>query len=256
MTTALGVLRMAATLLIAIAGVVPVFLASLYPIKIRGAHASLWVVVFLARIFNRIFNVRVHCLGRRTICDHEGLIFINHMSYLEAIALISLGPVRFLAAIEVRLRPVSGWMAAQIGTIFVHREDKTSRQEARESIASVLQRSLYPPLIVFPEGRLGQGDRVLPFSPGAFAIAAQHEVPYLVCALEYSQPEVAIWKGPRGERLASALWRLARSRDGVYVDIRPLYTRTPAPHEDARHLAREARLAIATELGQASHVPM
>ncbi len=255
MNTILGALRMAAVVIVAFGGLVPVFLASVFPFKLRGAPLSLWVVVYLARIFNRIFNVRVHCLGPESICNHTGFIFVNHMSYLEALALISLGPVRFLAAIEVRMRPVSGWMAAQIGTIFVRREDKTSRSEARQSIAQVLQNSHYPPLVVFPEGRLGQGDGVLPFSFGAFEIAVQDGVPYMVCALEYSQPDVAIWKGPRGERLATALWRLAKSRNGVFVDIRPLYVKTPAPEDDARQLAREARRAVAKELGHGSHVP-
>jgi 1-acyl-sn-glycerol-3-phosphate acyltransferase len=255
MNTLLGTLRMAAVVIVAFLGLVPVFLASLYPFPIRGARASLWVVVFLARIFNFIFNVRVHCLGTETICRHEGFIFVNHMSYLEALAMISLGPVRFLAAIEVRMRPVSGWMAAQIGTIFVRREDKTSRAEARESIARVLERSHYPPLVVFPEGRLGQGDRVLPFSFGAFEIASQYEIPFVVCSLEYSQPDVAIWRGPRGERLGTALWRLAKSRNGVFVDIRPLYKVCPTPGDDAREMAREARRAIARALGQPGHVP-
>ncbi|MEZ4633927.1 MAG: hypothetical protein R2856_02930 [Caldilineaceae bacterium] len=52
-------------------------------------------------------------------------------------------------------------MAAQIGTIFVERKDQASRKEARRIIAKVLARSAYPPVIVFPEGRLGLGDQVL-----------------------------------------------------------------------------------------------
>ena len=255
MNTALGALRMAAAVAVAVTGLVPVLFASLIPFKIRGARASLWVVVCLARIFNLIFNVHVHCLGKQPLCRHQGFIFVNHVSYLEALAMISLTPVRFLAAAEVRLRPVSGWMAAQIGTIFVKREDKGSRIEARESIVRVLRRSHYPPLVVFPEGRLGSGDRVLPFSYGSFEIAAQYEVPYLVCALQYNRPEVTVWKGPRGERLATALWRLAKSRGRIYVDILPLYSVTPTPADDPRQLARSARRAIAEELGLADQMP-
>jgi 1-acyl-sn-glycerol-3-phosphate acyltransferase len=246
---------MASVVAVAFAGLVPLFLASFYPFKIRNARASLWVVVFLARIFNLIMNVRVKCFGGEAICEYGGFIFANHASYLEALGLVSLGPVRFLAAIEVRLRPVSGWMAAQAGTIFVRREDKSSRNQARDTIANVLSRSQYPPLVVFPEGRLGQGDRILPFSFGAFEIAVQNQIPYLVCAIQYSQPEVAIWRGPRGERLSSALWRLAKSRNGVFVDIRPIYVVTPSPYDDPRQLARDARRAIANELGLHADVP-
>ena len=255
LNTVLGALRMTAAVAVAIAGLIPVFVASLVPFRIRGAPASLWVVVYLARIFNLIFHVRVHCLGKQPLCRQRGLIFVNHMSYLEALGLISLAPVRFLAAAEVRMRPVSGWMAAQIGTIFVQRDDKGSRAAARDSIVRVLQQSDYPPLVVFPEGRLGAGDRVLPFSFGAFEIAVQHEVPYLVCALTYNRPDVAIWRGPRGERLASALWRLAKARGAIYVDIVPLYSVEPKLGDDPRQLARTARRAIAEELGLADQMP-
>ena len=246
---------MAAVVTVAFAGLVPLFAASLYPFQVRNAPASLWVIVFLARIFNLIMNVRVNCFGGESICGYGGFIFANHTSYLEALALVSVGPVRFLAAIEVRLRPVSGWMAAQAGTIFVRREDKTSRSQARNAMARALTRSQYPPLVVFPEGRLGQGDRILPFSFGAFEIAVEYQIPYLVCAIHYSQPDVAIWRGPRGELLSSAIWRLAKSRHGVFVDIRPIYVVTPSQNDDPRQLARDARRAIARELGLESDIP-
>ena len=246
---------MAAAVAVAIAGMVPIFVTSLVPIKIKGVRASIWVVVYLTRIFNLIMDVRAKCIGADALSSHSGFIFTNHMSYIEALALISLGPVRFLAAIEVRLRPVSGWMAEQIGTIFVRREDKGSRSQAREAITQALNSSHYPPLVVFPEGRLGQGDSVLPFSPGAFQIAVENEIPFLVCALHYSQPDVVIWKGPRGESLTNALWRLAKSRGKKFVDIKPLYTYSPTKDDDPKQLAREARRAIAGELGLQTGVP-
>ncbi len=255
MNTFIGALRMTAVVLVAFGGLVPIFITSIFPFKVKGARASLWVVVFLARIFNTVMDVRAECVGKYSACSHSGFVFTNHMSYLEALALISMGPVRFLAAIEVRRRPVSGWMAEQIGTIFVQREDRTSRAEARESIAKVLNKSHYPPLVVFPEGRLGQVDGVLPFSFGSFTIAAQHEIPFLVCALQYNQPDVVIWRGSRGESLTSALWRLAKSRDKKFVDVIPLYTYTPSAEDNPRQLARNARRAIAVELGIEKHVP-
>ena len=255
MNVYLGALRMAAVAAAAVVGLAPIFLASLAPFKIRGARAPLWVVTVLARIFNLIFNVHVHCLGKEPLCRHQGIIFVNHMSYLEALAMISLTPVRFLAAAEVRRRPVSGWMAEQAEAVFVQREDKTSRTAARSTIERMLRRSLYPPLVVFPEGRLGQGDRLLPFSFGVFEIAAQNRIPYLVCALQFNQPDTAIWRGPRGERLASAIWRLAKSRGKIFVDITPLYTVQPTPEDDPRQLARTARRAIAEKLGLLDQLP-
>lgn len=255
MNDLLAVLRMTTIVIVAVVGLAPIFLASLIPVKIRGARAPLWVVTFLARIFNLIFNVHAQCLGKELLCRHEGIVFVNHMSYLEALALLSLRPVRFLAAVEVRERPVSGWMAEQAETVFVKREDKNSRTAARESIERMLRRSLSPPLVVFPEGRLGQGDRLLPFSYGVFEVAAENRIPYLVCALQFNQPDAAIWRGPRGERLGSAIWRLARTRGKIYVDIMPLYVAHPTPQDDPRQLARRARRAIAEKLGLLDQLP-
>ena len=253
MHTGRGILRISTAIIILLIGFVLIFLTALIPFKFRRVHVSLWIVVFLARLFNLLFNVRVHCTDVEMVHGHEGFIFMNHMSYLEPLAMLSLTPVRFLAAVEVRLRPVVGWMAAQIGTIFVRREDKDSRAAARDSIVEVLKKDQYPPLIVFPEGRLGLGDRVNPFRYGIFESATQNSVPYLLCAVQFSRPDIALWRGGLGEQLGSAVWRLARARGKVYVDIFPLEVVQPTPEDDARQLARSARNAVARKLGLLAH---
>ncbi|MCB0131869.1 MAG: 1-acyl-sn-glycerol-3-phosphate acyltransferase [Caldilineaceae bacterium] len=254
MTSSLGVLRMVTVILVATIGLVLIFFASLVPFKIRRVQLSLWVTVFLCRIFNLIFNVRINCTDPVKLRFHEGFIFMNHMSYLEALGVLSLAPVRFLAAAEVRMRPLSGWMAEQIGTIFVKREDKHSRAVARESIINVLEKEIFPPLVVFPEGRLGMGDRVNQFRYGTFEIAAQTSVPYLVCAVQFNRPDVAVWRGAQGEGLASAMWRLAKSRGKIYVDIFPLDIIYPKRDDDPRQLANNARRAVADRLGLSERI--
>lgn len=251
----LGALRITSAVLVMVLAAILIFFTTIIPVKVRGARASLWIVVYAARSFNLIFNVRVTCNSTEHFRYHEGFIFMNHLSYLEPLAILSLTPVRFLAAAEVRRRPVSGWMAEQIGTVFVKRDDKESRAAARDSIAKVINEAKYPPVVVFPEGRLGMGDRVNPFFPGIFDTARQYHVPYLLCAVQFNRPEVAIWRGAMGEQLGSAVWRLAKSRGRIYVDIFPVGRVEPTPDDDPGVLARTARRAIAQKLDMLERVP-
>lgn len=251
----LGAVRITGAVLAMIIAAAMLFIATIIPLKIKGARASLWVVVIAARVFNLLFNVRVNCNSIEHLHNHEGFIFMNHLSYLEPLAILSMTPVRFLAAAEVRRRPVSGWMAEQVGTVFVKRDDKESRAAARDSIAKVINQSKYPPIVVFPEGRLGTGDRVNPFFPGIFDTARQYQVPYLLCAVQFNRPEVAIWRGAMGEQLGSAVWRLATSRGRIYVDIFPVGRVEPTPDDDPKLLARSARRAIAQKLDMLERVP-
>jgi 1-acyl-sn-glycerol-3-phosphate acyltransferase len=251
----LGAVRITGALIVMLLGAVLIFFTTIIPFKVRGARASLWVVVYCARLFNLMYNVRVNCNSVGSLRGHEGFIFMNHLSFLEPLAVLSLTPVRFLAAAEVRRRPVSGWMAEQIGTVFVKRDDKESRAAARDSIAKVIKHGQYPPVVVFPEGRLGMGDRVNPFFPGIFDTARQHNVPYLLCAVQFNRPEVAIWRGAMGEQLGAAVWRLAKSRGRIYVDIFPVGRIEPTADDDPKQLARNARLAIAQKLDLLERVP-
>ncbi|MEZ4580553.1 MAG: hypothetical protein R3A10_02650 [Caldilineaceae bacterium] len=116
----LGAVRITGAVLVMVLGAVLIFFTTLIPFKVQGARASLWVVVYCARLFNLMFNVRVNCGSAPAIRQHHGFIFMNHLSFLEPLAVLSTTPVRFLAAAEVRRRPVSGWMAEQIGTVFVN----------------------------------------------------------------------------------------------------------------------------------------
>ncbi|MCB0044477.1 MAG: 1-acyl-sn-glycerol-3-phosphate acyltransferase [Caldilineaceae bacterium] len=255
MNTLLAITRMTLITIAALIALVLVFFASLLPVRVRRASLSLWVVVYAARVFMFLFNVRVICTELELLRQHEGLIFMNHMSYLEALGILSLTPVRFMAAVEVRRRAISGWIAARMGTIFVERDNASSRSITRDSVRTVMQLSPYPPMVVFPEGRLGDGVRLHQFRFGIFDIACEGSIPYLLCAVQFNRPDVAVWRGPRGESLMSAIWKLAKSRGKIFVDIFPLYVVHPTPQDNPRQLARNARRDVAEHLGIAAGIP-
>lgn len=249
MTQIIGAFRFVIILLIALGGTVIVLLAALFPARIRGNRLSAWICTFLARCFTRVFNVHCTCREPQKLYRHQGFIFPNHVSYLDPILLFSVLPVRFLAAIEVKRRPLVGQLASAVGTVFVERENRTSRAAARNAIVGTLRQTPYPPLVLFPEGKLGPGHRLIPFRFGAFQMATENHIAYLPCAIHYERKDVAVWHGAAGESMITALWRLATFPGPLRAEIIPLDPVHPRPDDDPMLLARVAEYAIAKRLG-------
>jgi 1-acyl-sn-glycerol-3-phosphate acyltransferase len=245
----LGVVRFLLALIVLVLGVAVVLLVGWLPWHIQNRRPAAWVGMGLSRLSCWIFNVRVFCPQREMLLQHRGFLFANHQTYADALTLLSIMPVRFLAAAEVRRYPLIGWIASAIGTVFVDRNDHRSRTEARTTLGESFRREPEPPLVLFPEGRLGPGDQILPFRYGAFELALQHQLSFLLCAIRYRPMEIAIWRAASGELLLTAAWRLAQYPGPVYVDVLPVMVITPAPDVGAQQLAEDAQLAIRQTLG-------
>ncbi|MEZ4664481.1 MAG: 1-acyl-sn-glycerol-3-phosphate acyltransferase [Caldilineaceae bacterium] len=106
--------------------------------------------------------MRIFCDDVAQMRRLHGLIFCNHLSYLDIMVLLSVAPVRFLSARGVQRIPFVGWIATAIDTVFVNRGDQASRAAVRTTLADQLRAQAYPPLVLFP-GQVGPGDQVLPF---------------------------------------------------------------------------------------------
>jgi 1-acyl-sn-glycerol-3-phosphate acyltransferase len=248
MKALLALVRIAITLIVLVLGVIVILLAGLLPLRIQGRRSAAWVAVGLARLFNVIYHVKVVTPSPEILHRHRGFIFANHQSYLDAIALLSVMPARFLAAAELRNYPLVHWIAVAMGTIYVQREDRGSRRQARNEIIEHFRQEPDPPIVIFPEGKLGPGDQPLPFRHGAFALANENAVPYLLCAIHYQPLAIAAWRGAQGEGLAAAIWRLARYSGTVQVRLEPLALVYDPSGAEAAQLAEAAHQAISTAL--------
>jgi 1-acyl-sn-glycerol-3-phosphate acyltransferase len=176
--------------------------------------------------------VRVDCPDPKRLRQHRGFVFPNHVSYLDILVLVSVAPVRFLAKEEVRSMPVVGQAAAAIGCVFVKRENKKSRAEARQALAQV---ETFPPVVLFPEGKRNPGDHLLPFRYGAFEIVTQGSVPFLTCAIIHDPLEIAIWH--RGESIVKAVLRLAAHDKPIHTRLVPLAYSEPSGEDDPVQLS-------------------
>jgi 1-acyl-sn-glycerol-3-phosphate acyltransferase len=220
-----------------------VILTALLPIRRQGIHLSGWLLNRAVRLLLFIFNVKVHCPEPDKLRRHHGFLFPNHVSYLDILVLVAITPVRFLAKAEVRSMPIIGTIAQAIGCVFVRREDKQSRAEARLALATAER---FPPIVLFPEGKRGPGGELLPFRYGAFEILIQGNALVLPCVIHYDRLKIAIWH--RGENFLKALWRLASHAGPIHARIILLEPFQPSAGDDPVHLSLQTHALMSTAL--------
>jgi 1-acyl-sn-glycerol-3-phosphate acyltransferase len=248
MRTLLGLVRLSIAFpAIAVASILILLLSPL-PVRIRGVRMAAWLCTLAARFAMFLFNIRFSCPEPQKFFSHQGFVFPNHISYFDILMMMALLPMRFLSRMENRSWPFIGWVAIAIGTVFVDRGDKQSRADAREQLMKVER---FPPIVLYPEGRIGPARALQPFRYGAFEIVAEGDVPFLPCALVYSQPEVIAWGD---ESFLKAFWRLARYPGPIDARLVPLTPVQPGPAADPKQLATEAHQAVAAALGVPSQM--
>jgi len=212
-----------------------------------GMRLAALPISWMAHVFLWTFNVQYRCESPEVLRQHRGLIFCNHLSYMDPIIPFAIAPLRFLGAAGVRRLPVINWIALAVDTIYVNRSDQTSRTQARQEIASQLQARPYPPLMLYPEGKIGSGDALLPFRHGAFQIALDNDIPCLLCAIQYEPLSIVAYY-ESDDTLPKAIWRLATHDGPLHADLKILSVlEIPArnsPDHNVQTLAESAHAII------------
>ncbi len=227
-----GLWRIGSMAFVLAVGTAVILLTAWIPIHIRRIRLCAWPIPFMARLFLRVFRIQFICPEPEKFRQHTGFIFPNHVSFLDIIIFVALLPVRFVSKEEIRHWPFIGWIAQAIGTVFVDRENKASREQTRQRLAHTV---FYPPVVLFPEGRISnRPDQLLPFRFGAFEIAVQHQISILPCVLLYDPVAIMHWYD---EPFFRALWRVATAYSPLRVELIALPVITPKPNDDPRQLA-------------------
>lgn len=242
-------LRLLTLVLLMGIGLLCVVLLSLFPGRVEGARLATWPVLWMARAFMWLFGIRYTCSQPDLVRQHHGLIFCNHTSFIDTLMILYLTPARFLSTKGVRKIPVIGQVAVALDTIFVHRFNDEARVAARQEIADRLQERTYPPLVLFPEGKIGPGDTVFPFRYGAFEIAQSEQVAVLPCALVYEPLAVLSWF-KRQDNLIAMAWQVAIQRKPVQATLVPLEVVQIQPDDDIPQVAERMREAIEVAIGK------
>jgi 1-acyl-sn-glycerol-3-phosphate acyltransferase len=227
-----------------IAGLYGTWRALRPPARLVGGEDRLRGLVFTAwaRASNRILGIRVRTDGAppRGPC----LLVANHLSYLDIALLQSRHDCTFVSMADVKDWPVMGRMASEVGTLFVDRERRADAFRAAGDIEQALKAGRT--VVLFPEGRAGDGVEVRPFRSALLEPAVKLGVPVAWAALAYSTPpdeptaaEVVCWADDMS--FGAHLLRLMRL---TRIDARIAYGDAPIVDGDRKRLAKRLEDAV------------
>jgi 1-acyl-sn-glycerol-3-phosphate acyltransferase len=119
-----------------------------------------WIPLLFHRICLGMMGVRVTVRGAPA--NERPLLFVsNHASWLDIPVLSSIAPVVFIAKSEIARWPLFGLFARLQRSVFVDRSRRQATGEVNRAIAMRLAGG--DPVVLFGEGKAGDGNRVLPF---------------------------------------------------------------------------------------------
>ena len=129
-----------------------------------------------------IFQMRLSVIGVEHLEDAHYLMAANHISWIDIHVINAFKPHYFVAKSEVASWPIFGWMAKQLGTLFIERGKSNSIRNMVQEIASQLNQK---PICIFPEGTSTDGKQVAPFKSNLFEAAIVANAPVYALAIQY-----------------------------------------------------------------------
>lgn len=196
-----------------------------------------------ARLLFRMTGIPFTVRGLERLPARPCVLVSNHASYLDGVALAAAlpRPISFTVKGELRQKLFARVFLERIGASFVERFDAEKGVQDARRLTSLLERG--ESVLFFAEGTLTRMPGLLPFHMGAFAAAAEANVPAVAITI-------------RGTRsiLRSDIWFAHRGAVSVEV-AEPIF----AEGKDWRamvQLRERVRTAILERLGEPdlSHV--
>ena len=133
------------------------------------------------RWFGMVIGLQAETAGEpaQTPC----LLVSNHISWLDICLIGQYTPAHFVAKSDISGWPVIGFIARQIGTVFIRRGSKQQAKQTAERMAWLLKGQQC--VCAFPEGTTTQGGNVLPFHSSLFQPALLTKAAIQPVSLEY-----------------------------------------------------------------------
>jgi 1-acyl-sn-glycerol-3-phosphate acyltransferase len=92
-------------------------------------------------------------------------------------------PCSFISKNEVKWWPGIGWAASLAGTIYIDRTHPSATRDIQPEIAAALAHNAC--LVLFPEGKSGDGSSVLPFHSSLLQAAVEDCAPIIAACIAY-----------------------------------------------------------------------
>ncbi|MBT7408978.1 MAG: 1-acyl-sn-glycerol-3-phosphate acyltransferase [Methylococcales bacterium] len=199
-----------------------VYLLSFLP-KSLTQHFYFKLVGFWSKFFIRALGVdlKLHQKNIQPI-PKQYILIANHPSAFEDIGIPALFNAHSLAKYEVKHWWIVGRISEAAGTLYVKRESKDSRHEAKQQLIDALNNG--KSIALYPEGGC-KGRRIFEsFRYGAFDVSMNTGIPILPVFLHYESQDDFEWRDP--QTLIQKLWHFSISQNNqvnyyVYDAIDP-----------------------------------
>lgn len=173
-----------------------------------GLMSDRSMLAFCSWWYRRLLGAMgAHVRVEGEIQPNAGMWISNHISWLDIPVIGSRAPVHFVSKSEVRQWPVIGFLAHQVGTLFIRRGANESGELTR-LMGQRMQDG--HAVLFFPEGTTGQGDYIRRFHPRLFAAAIELNSPVTPLAVRYEhdpQPHPVV-PYTDGQNLMTNLWQI------------------------------------------------
>jgi 1-acyl-sn-glycerol-3-phosphate acyltransferase len=189
--------------------------------------------------FMKISGMKIEVVGKAP--KPPFFLVVNHISYMDIPALRVAAEAVFVAKGEIENWFLAGKMVADMGMIYINRQNKRDIPRAgREIIKKLTQGEA---VIVFPEGTSTKGEEVLRFSSSFLEFAARTNTPVFYASITYrtapgeiKASEAVCWWDDT--TLMAHMWRLFQTKEFTAVIS---FGDAPIRNANRKELARKLR---------------
>jgi len=214
-------------------------------IKLISSRQLLFVVKKWYQLLLICLDIHVHV--KHAKIGQGAVVVSNHISWMDIVVLGSIIPTHFLSKAEVRKWPLIGWMAHQLGTLFIQRGGGGDVDALKKQMLDYVNSGRN--ILFFPEGTTGTGDNLMIFRPRLFSTAIDSHAHILPIAIKYGQQKEAHSVIPYGSDqtiFTNLLSVMAFGRVDVYVSFGEAIA---SIDKNRDQLALASQLQIADMLG-------
>ncbi|HWE90156.1 MAG TPA: lysophospholipid acyltransferase family protein [Pseudonocardiaceae bacterium] len=221
----------AAAMVLVIAAVAPLSLA-------LPKAPRLALIRGLFRMMLAAFGVGLEVHGEPLVESGRGaLVAINHVSWMDIVAMNAVRPMRAVAKKQIGQWPVVGWLATVAGTVYLDRERLRTLPNTVAEMANAMRNGAT--INFCPEGTTWCGLASGRFRPALFQSAIDGGVPVRTVVFRYRLTDGSITTWPAfvgDETFVDAARRVARLR-GLVVEVHVLGEIAPGRAADRFELA-------------------
>ncbi len=131
----------------------------------------------------RLTGVEVRALNFPADTERPVTLVANHVSWVDIFALNTQRACHFIAKAELRRWPLAGRLLANVGTVFINRNDRKETHRLKDVVHRLLDAG--ETVAVFPEGTTSLGRDVLKFHASLLEPIVASEGEVWVVAIRY-----------------------------------------------------------------------